>query len=213
MMAFPGEDYSTIAAIERTGGYRPDDHWEERLRLSREAAVLGGDLGLKGIGTHVGFVPAAGGPRYDVMIDRVRKVAAAFAEHGISLHMETGQERAASLVCFLGDVGADNVFVNFDPANMILYGAGDPIDAVRVLGKHVRHVHVKDATASDKPGEEWGEEVPFGTGAVDAAAFLKALADAGYTGPLAIEREAGAQRAADVKTAIETLRKVTPPAQ
>jgi sugar phosphate isomerase/epimerase len=97
--------------------------------------------------------------------------------------------------------------VNFDPANMILYGAGDPIEAIRTLGRHVRHVHVKDATASDRPGEAWGEEVAFGTGQVGPQRFLAALHRIDYRGPLAIEREAGNQRMADVRAAIEALQK------
>jgi sugar phosphate isomerase/epimerase len=122
--------------------------------------------------------------------------------------METGQEPAGELLEFLRDLGAANVFINFDPANMILYGAGDPIEAVQTLGKHIRHVHIKDGTASARPGREWGEEVPFGTGQVGPEQFLAALKRIGYRGPLVIEREAGDQRAADVRTAIETLRRV-----
>jgi sugar phosphate isomerase/epimerase len=89
---------------------------------------------------------------------------------------------------------------------MILYGAGEPIAAIKTLGKYIRHVHVKDATASAKPGVEWGEEVPFGTGQVNPKAFLDALHAVGYSGPLCIEREAGNQRLADVKAAVEALK-------
>ena len=207
MIAFPGEDYSTIDAIKRTGGYVPDGQWPLRKRLSEQAAALGAELGLKAITTHVGFIPRRGQAGYDTMVSRVRDVAAAFARHGIELGMETGQEPAAELLEFLKDVRSPNVFVNFDPANMILYGAGDPIEAVQTLGRHVRHVHVKDGIASSKPGREWGEEVPFGSGQVGAERFLAALKRIGYQGPLVIEREAGNQRAADVRAAIEVLRR------
>jgi len=78
-----------------------------------------------------------------------------------------------------------------------------------VLGKHIRHVHVKDATVSAKPGKEWGEEVPFGTGQVGPSRFLGVLKEVGYKGPLAIEREAGNARIADVKTAVEAIRKAS----
>ena len=207
MIAFPGEDYSSIDAIKRTGGYVPDQQWEIRKRLSDQAAALGAELGLKAITTHVGFIPPRGQGGYDRIVSRVREVAAAFGRHGIELGMETGQEPAGELLEFLQDLGARNVFVNFDPANMILYGAGDPIEAVRTLGRHVRHVHVKDGTASANPGRDWGEEVPFGTGEVGPGRFLAALKGIGYRGPLVIEREAGNQRAADVRTAVETLRR------
>ena len=206
MLSFPGEDYSSIETIRRTGGYVPDDQWELRSRLSEQAAVLGADLGLKVVTTHVGFVPRKGQPGYDKMLNRVRQVARGFGGHAIELGMETGQESASELLEFLDDLDTPNVFVNFDPANMILYGAGDPIDAIRTLGRHIRHVHVKDATGSNRPGDTWGEEVPFGTGQVGPQRFLAALDRIDYRGPLAIERSAGNQRMADVKAAIEALR-------
>jgi L-ribulose-5-phosphate 3-epimerase len=209
MIAFPGEDYSSIATIRRSGGYEPDDQWPLRKRMSEQAAVLGAELGLKAITTHVGFVPRKGQPGYDKMLNRVREIARDFGSRRIELGMETGQESAQELLEFLNDLETPNVFVNFDPANMILYGAGDPIDAIRTLGGHIRHAHVKDGTASATPGEAWGEEVPFGKGEVGPERFLKALNHIGYRGPLAIEREAGSQRMADVRTAIESLKRVT----
>jgi sugar phosphate isomerase/epimerase len=207
MISFPGEDYSSIDAIRRTGGYVPDDKWELRRRMSEQAALLGSELGLKSVTTHVGFIPRKGEAGYDRMLGRVRDVARAFGGRGIELGMETGQEPAAELLEFLTDLDTPNVFVNFDPANMILYGAGDPIDAIRTLGRHIRHVHVKDGTASARPGEQWGEEVAFGTGQVGPQRFLTALDRIGYRGPLVIEREAGNQRAADVRTAIDSLKR------
>lgn len=205
-MGYPGEDYSSIDAIRRTGGFAPDDQWDVRRRLSAQAAQLAAELNIRKLSAHIGFVPPEGEPGYGAMKDRVRRVAETFHSHDIDLLLETGQERADELLAFLHDVQAPNVFINFDPANMILYGAGDPIAAVRLLGRHIRHVHAKDATASARPGVDWGEEVPFGTGQVDVPAFLKALKEIGYTGPLAIEREAGNQRVQDVRTAIETIR-------
>jgi L-ribulose-5-phosphate 3-epimerase len=206
MLSFPGEDYSSIDAIRRTGGYVPDAQWSIRKRMSEQAAQLGSELGLKAITTHVGFIPRKGETGYDKMLNRVRDIARDFGGRGIELGMETGQEPAGELLEFLDDLDTPNVFVNFDPANMVLYGAGDPIDAIRTLGRHVRHVHVKDGTASAQPGVQWGEEVPFGTGDVGPQRFLAALHRIDYRGPLVIEREAGSQRAADVRAAIEALR-------
>src|SRR6185369_6189844 len=99
---------------------------------------------------------------------------------GQSLHLETGQEPADILLNFLQDVELDNLFVNFDPANMILYGVGEPLPALRTLGRYVRSVHCKDAKWSDRPGETWGKEVPLGAGAVDFPAYLRTLAEIGY---------------------------------
>ena len=117
------------------------------------------------------------------------------------------EESASELLQFLNDVQPRNLAVNFDPANMILYGAGDPVDAVKTLGRHIRHVHIKDAIASNQPGTNWGEEVPFGTGEVPVDEFLVTLREVGYAGPLVIEREAGNDRVGDIAFAIETLRR------
>jgi L-ribulose-5-phosphate 3-epimerase len=205
MMSFPGEDYSTIDAICHSGGFAPDKLWDERKSLCQKAAPLARELGMNQIGTHIGFVPCKAEVGYQRMIDRVMQIADCFAEKKIDLLMETGQERADELLEFLHDLNAPTVHINFDPANMILYGAGDPIAAVHTLGKHIRHVHVKDANGSATPRVAWGVEVPFGTGQVGPSAFLSALHQNGYAGPLAIEREAGDDRAGDVKYAIATL--------
>src|SRR4051812_5781049 len=206
MMGFPGEDYSTIAAIRRTGGFVPDDLWPVRKQLMHQAALLAKELGLKMLLTHMGFIPPSSDPKYGTMIERATIIAEDLGEQGLDLLMETGQESAPELLQFMNDVKRKNVFVNFDPANMILYGAGDPIDAIEVLGRHIKHVHVKDAVMSKQPGIEWGTEVPFGTGEVPPEKFLLALASAGFTGPIAIEREAGENRVADIRFAIETLK-------
>ena len=81
-------------------------------------------------------------------------------EMNVALSMETGQEQAPELLQFLNDLPPTNVGVNFDPGNMILYGSGDPIEAVRILSRHIRHVHIKDAIASAKPGLESGRGDP-----------------------------------------------------
>ena len=205
MVGFQGEDYSTIANIRRTGGFVPDADWPARKSITEQSAALARDLGLPHISAHVGFVPPRGQDNYNTVRDRIREIADMFAKHNLSLLMETGQEKAEELLEFLHDLKRDNVFINFDPANMILYGAGDPIAAIKTLGQFIRHVHVKDATPSKNPGEDWGEEVPFGSGKVNPKPFLDALHAVNYTGPLCIEREAGNQRLTDVKTAIQVL--------
>ena len=206
MMSFAGEDYTTIASIRRTGGYVPDATWDERRERSMNALELCKELGIKTVGTHIGFVPLSNDPGYEKIVERVREIAEPFAQAGVDLLMETGQEAAHELLQFLNDVRSRNVAINFDPANMILYGAGDPIEAIRTLGRHIRHVHVKDATSSDQPGVKWGSEVPFGQGEVRPGEFVAALDGVGYSGALVIEREGGDDRFGDVKLAIESLR-------
>lgn len=208
MVHFPGEDYSSISMIRETGGFMPDAQWPTRQQIMIQGGKLARELGIAMVSTHVGFVPASNDARYEVAVTRVRELSAAYQELGLTMLMETGQERASELLQFLNDLAVRNVAINFDPANMILYGAGDPIEAIEVLERHIRHVHVKDGTLSPRPGVSWGEEVPFGAGDVPHAQFIAALRRIGYSGPLVIEREAGNQRVEDVRFAIETLRKL-----
>ncbi len=205
-ISFAGEDYATINQIRRTGGYVPNEDWPQRQKLSVRAAALAASLGVKMLSTHIGFVPTEADPGYAPIKSRVREIAESFRAQDVELLLETGQEPAAELLAFLHDLQSPNVFINFDPANMILYGLGDPIAAVKMLAPFIRHVHVKDATASSRPGLEWGKEVPFGTGQVGPNRFLDALHSIHYAGPLAIEREAGNNRLGDIGTAIENLR-------
>src|SRR5437764_7682836 len=136
------------------------------------------------------------------MLGRVCEIAQVLSAENLDLRMETGQEAASELLQFLNELRCRSVFVDFDPAKRVLYGAGDPIEAVQTLGRHIRHVHIKDGTLSKQPGVTWGEEVPFGHGQVGPQRFFDALHNVGYHGPLVIEREAGKNRLADVKIAI-----------
>lgn len=206
MASFPGEDYSSIAAIRKSGGFAPDDQWSQRRPLAVACGKIAHDLGLKLLTTHIGFIPPSSHPAYRTMVQRICDVAEVFQPLGLDLLMETGQETASELLQFLNDVHCRNVGVNFDPGNMILYGAGDPIEAIRVLGRHIRHVHIKDAILSEQPGIKWGQEVPFGAGQVGAKRFLAVLKQVGYAGPLVIEREAGEDRIGDVRRAVEALK-------
>ena len=207
MIGFPDEDYSTIASIKKTGGFVSAEEFDFRRQLTKSAAQIAKDLGMPLVTAHVGFVPPSNDPNYGSMVERLETIAADLDTLGLTLTMETGQESAPELLQFFNDLNAKNVKINFDPANMILYGAGDPIEAIGILGRHIAHVHVKDAVLSKSPGILWGTEVPFGTGQVPPKEFLRALKDAGYTGPLAIEREAGETRIQDIAFAIETLKK------
>ena len=208
MIGYPGEDYASINAIRRTGGLVPDEMWDERRQRTLAAADLSAKFGVTMLTTHIGFIPSPNHRDYGSLIERIDALAGPLAERGIELLMETGQESANELLQFVNNLKSKNFGVNFDPANMILYGSGDPIDAIKTLGRRVRHVHVKDATRSRAPGVEWGSEVAFGDGEVPHAAFASALKSIDYAGPLVIEREAGDDRLADVQYAIETLQEL-----
>jgi len=209
MIGFKEEDYSTIASIRKTGGYVSDANYPIRRQITKAAAQVGLELGMKMLTAHIGFVPPSSDPNYAKMVERVGLIADDLKSLGVTLLMETGQESAPELLQFLNDLRRANVMVNFDPANMILYGAGEPIEAIGILGRHIGHVHVKDATASEQPGAVWGTEVPFGTGHVPPKELLRALKDAGFKGSMAIEREAGENRMKDIAFAIETLKKAS----
>lgn len=208
MFRTAGEDYSTLDSIRHTGGVVPDATWEENWRTIRADAQIAADLGLKLVMFHAGFLPDdPSDPAFNKLIARLRQIADYYAEEGIDLAFETGQETAPCLKEFIGHLGRPNVGANFDPANMILYAKGDPIDALRTLGPLVKNVHVKDANLTKTPGT-WGEEVPVGTGQVDWKAFFKTLAEIGFAGDLCIEREAGDSRVADIRTAKEFVARI-----
>jgi L-ribulose-5-phosphate 3-epimerase len=201
MFGTAGEDYTTPETIKKTGGVVPDNTWEENWRNIQADAELAQSLGIKLVTFHAGFLPhEASDPDFKKLIDRIAKIADVFAARGIDLGFETGQETADTLKSFLQQLDRKNVGVNFDPANMILYQKGDPIQALRVLAPWLKQCHIKDATETKVPGN-WGEEVPAGTGQVDWKAFFQALDELGFEGNLCIEREAGTQRVQDIRTA------------
>ncbi|HOK77667.1 MAG TPA: sugar phosphate isomerase/epimerase family protein [Verrucomicrobiota bacterium] len=208
MFATVGEDYSTLESIKRTGGVVPDHTWEENWRNIQADLELAAQLGLPLVTFHAGFLPHdENDPQYRKLQDRIRRIAELFAKRGITLTFETGQETAETLRGFLEKLNCPGVGVNLDPANMILYDKGNPIDALRVLGPWIRQCHMKDARRTKVPGT-WGEEVVLGTGEVDWPAFLSGLGKLGFAGYLCIEREAGNQRVADIRTAKEFLERV-----
>jgi len=204
MIGFPGEDYSSIGRIRTTGGFIPDDAWPLRKQLTIQAGRLAQELGVSLLTTHAGFLPRSSHADYGKILSRVGEIAAALAPMGVTLAMETGQEPASELLQFLNDVPGGKVAVNFDPANMILYGTGDPIEAIHILGRHIRHVHVKDAIPSEKPGLDWGQEVAIGTGQVDLEEMLLAFREIRYVGPLVIECEF-TEKLEGVRSAITTM--------
>ena len=187
---FEGESYADIPTTAETVGLVPPATRAARTAEMKEIADFARLLGVDVVALHVGFVP------HDTS-DQLNKDAVAVTQeicdhckgNNQRLHLETGQETPEGLLQFHGDVGRDNLFINFDPANMILYGSGEPIEALKKVGKYVRSIHCKDATWADKPGEEWGAEVPLGEGDVGFENFIATLKEIGYDGPLTIERE------------------------
>ncbi|QEG23062.1 sugar phosphate isomerase/epimerase family protein [Mariniblastus fucicola] len=187
---FEGESYADIPTVVETVGLVPPATRESRLAEMKAISDFAKHLGCSVIALHLGFVPHdVTDELYGQSVAVTQELCKYAADNGQSLHLETGQETAAGLVKFIDDTKCDNLFVNFDPANMILYGAGEPIEALELLGNRVRSVHFKDAKWAANPGKEWGEEVRLGDGDVDILKYMQTLKAIGYGGPLTIERE------------------------
>jgi len=204
-IGFPQEDYTSLESIRATGGIVPDAHWPTNRTLFERAVAITSELGVPYLTMHAGFIEDGDAAQSKRIRDRLALLADISGNRGITLLMETGQERAAHLREFLQGLGHPMLGVNFDPANMILYDKGDPAEAVHTLGGWIKHVHIKDAIRTKTPGA-WGTEVPWGEGQVGCGRFLRALNEIGFDGALAIEREAGDDRLGDIARAVERLR-------
>ena len=198
------DDYSTLESIRKTGGLVPDEHWEENRRIIADVVKLSAEWKSPYMMLHAGYINPADKVGHAKLTDRLKYVRDLCADAGIGLTLETGQETADDLAEMLANL--PGVYVNFDPANMVLYGKGDPVKAVKTLAPWIRHIHVKDANYTKVPGT-WGEEVEWTKGQVDAEAFVATLKDVGFDGCLAVEREAGNDRAGDIARAVADLRK------
>ena len=204
MVGTIGEDYSTLETIKRTGGIVPDATWEGNQKIVTEGAKLTKELGCRYMSLHAGFLDENDPKAYAKFVERVEWIRDEAKKYGVTILLESGQETAVDLVKFLEKV--PGVYVNFDPANMILYGKGEPREAVKLLAPWIRQVHVKDALFTQKPGT-WGSEVPWGDGSVGARGLVETLEARGYKGNYVIEREGGDSRAADIGLAAERLMK------
>lgn len=208
---FEGESYADIPTTVRTVGLVPQQTRAERAQEMKEISDFARLLGCDTVALHIGFVPEErSSAEYRSLIDVTRDLLDHVARNRQKLHLETGQETADHLLEFIQDVDRDNLFINFDPANMILYGTGDPIEALKKVGRLVRSVHCKDGkwAAPEKRGREWGTEVALGDGDVNMELYLRTLAEIGYTGPLTIEREIAHDRErqkADIGHAVRLL--------
>ena len=210
---FAGESYADIPTVSRTVGLVPPETRAARVQELKEISDFTRLIGCDVVGMHIGFVPERGSPNYQGLIATTQNLLDHVAGNGQRMHLETGQETADHLLEFIGDVGRKNLFINFDPANMILYGTGDPIAALKQVGHLVRSIHCKDATwaAEDVRGKEWGREVALGQGDVGMATYLETLKEIGYDGPLTIEREIPqdpVRQKADIGQAVDLLNRL-----
>jgi len=208
-VGFPGESYASMAAVKETVGLVVPDKLDERVAIMERAIEFTARLGCPRVALHVGFVPAdPSNPVYVQLVKVIQEIADTCAEHGLGLSLETGQETAEELLEFIHAVDRANMGINFDPANLILYGKDKPIEALESVKDYVVSCHCKDGVWPTQEGE-LGSEMPLGEGQVDVPAFVAKLKEIGYRGPLTIEREAGDDRIGDIlrgKALLESAR-------
>ena len=190
-----------------TIGLVPPEHRQTRIAELKQAGEFAAKFKLPSITTHAGFLPEnPSDPLYDGAVDALKQVAGHCAERGIGFWFETGQETPVTLLRTIDRVATGNLGINLDTANLILYGKGNPVDAIDVFGQYVRDTHVKDGLFPTD-GLELGPEVPLGEGKANLPVIVEKLKACGYDGALTIEREiSGPQQIADIHNAIELLR-------
>ena len=211
--AYIGEDYADIPTVQRTVGLVPHKTRAERIARTKAVSDVARQLGIDSVACHIGFVPEnEQEPLYGEIRDVTRELCDYCGTNGQSFTLETGQEPAKVLLRFIEDVKRANLKINFDPANMILYGTGDPIEALDVLAKYVISVHCKDGDwpPRDKPAA-LGVEKALGEGSVHVEQFIHKLKEVGYRGVLSVEREEPDQekRTADLRKGVALLRELT----
>jgi len=185
----PGQRIFDFYRGPETIGIVPPTTRPARIANLKLAADVAARCGIPAIHTHCGFIPEnPNDPLYPQAVAAVKEVAEHCRERGTIFLCEAGEETPTTLLRLIQDVGTGNVFVNLDLANLILYGKGNPVDAMTVFGRYVRGVHAKDGLFPTGT-RELGKPVPFGQGDVDFPAIIKRLRQVGYTGSLTIEME------------------------
>ena len=185
-----------------TLGLVPLEFRYERAKELMKGSDFAKLLGVKNLATHVGFLPEVPTTtEYHSLICTLKMIANRCKENGQNFIFETGQETPVTLLRTIEDIGTGNVGINLDPANLILYGKANPVDALDVFGKYVFDVHAKDGLYPTD-GKNLGKETPIGEGKVDFPKLIAKLKEIGYDGTLIIEREiSGEQQLKDIKKA------------
>lgn len=195
-LVFKGEQYSDWETVKRTVGYLPQDRVAERIKYSKRCIDFAMETGISIVTTHMGVLPEDHSTvSYHRLLSAVREVARYCQDRGVTLALETGQETSAELREFIQQTGED-VRVNFDGANFIIYGLDEPIEALDTLKDLIVHVHIKDGLLPARRGL-LGEEVPLGEGRAEVAKTMHKLVECGYAGPFIMEVYFGMKRGAD----------------
>ena len=180
-----------------------------RLEQLADASVFAEKIGVSDIATHVGFIPEnPSDENYRALIASLRWLCNLYKSRGQNFLFETGQETPVTILRAIEDIGTGNAYINFDTANLILYGKGNAPDAVRVFGKYVRNTHIKDGFYPTD-GNNLGREVKVGEGLANLPAVIALLRECGYDGPYTIEREiSGEQQKKDIADTITYLNSI-----
>lgn len=174
---------------QTTLGLIPEEYREERIKDLKQGADFALKLGIKDVVTHMGFIPENPyDPNFLPFCNAVREVAEHLKGNGQNFLFETGQETPVTMLRCFETVATDNLYVNLDTANLILYGKANPVDALDVFGKYVRNIHAKDGLYPTD-GKNLGKETRIGDGKVDFKSLLTKLKELGYDSYLTIERE------------------------
>jgi sugar phosphate isomerase/epimerase len=192
-----------------TLGLVPPEHREQRSAALKKGADFAKRIHAKAVITHCGFIPEnMTDPLYDGVVEAIRQVAEYCKSLGLEFWFETGQETPVVLLRTIERIGTGNLGINLDPANLLMYGKANPIDALDVFGQYVRNVHVKDGMYPTN-GDELGQEVQVGRGKVRFPEFVERLKEIGFNGELIIEREIkeGREKNRDIIETIENLRR------
>lgn len=207
-VGFDGQSYADLETIRRTVGLVNQETRAHRVSVALRYISLARELGAPKLAAHLGFIPHDPvHPDFLGLVAAVRTIVDACAKHGLGFDLETGQDSADVLIRLIRAVDRPNLGVNFDPANFILYGTDEPLEALDKLAPWIRGVHCKDALPSPL-ANELGTDVPIGSGRVDFEALPRKLRVIGYTGPLIIERERGPDVVNDIRRARDYLREI-----
>lgn len=184
---YAGESYKDRDTVVRTVGFRPLHLIKERLEYSRKCVDFADGIGAKIVTFHMGFLPEdPTDPAYKAMLGAVSDIAGYAAKKNVTISLETGQEKGEQLAAFLDKITVARVGVNFDPANLVIYGVDSPSRALERFVSRVTSVHVKDALLPETPGA-MGREVRPGEGKAELTECFRILRKSGFKGALIIE--------------------------